>query len=92
MNVWEALIEVEKAQSEYMKSSKLRQSMEAITLEFQKSGLDLPDIPGREVAPENYESAFQKFITRVLGAEHGTAPKETFPIGISPFSACFAFL
>ncbi len=67
-NVWQVLNEVEKADSEYMRSSKLRQAMETITQEFSASGVTLPPVPGKEVRPQEYETAFQKFIVRVLGA------------------------
>ncbi|MGB7294812.1 MAG: helix-turn-helix domain-containing protein [Candidatus Aminicenantales bacterium] len=67
-NVWGVLGEVDKTESEYMRSSKLRESMETISREFAKSGLDVPPVPGPEIAPENYEKEFQNFIMRVLGA------------------------
>ncbi len=68
MNVWDVLGEVDKAPSDYMRSSRLRESMETISREFVKSGLDVPAIPGPEIAPEKYEKEFQNFIMRVLGA------------------------
>jgi hypothetical protein len=68
MNVWNVLVEADKTQSDYMRSSKLREGMETISREFLKSGLDVPQIPGIEVGPEKYERAFQNFIIRVLGA------------------------
>lgn len=68
MNVWDVLGEVEKTESEYMRSSKLRESMETINREFVKSGLDVPVVPGLEIPPEKYEKEFQNFIMRVLGA------------------------
>jgi len=67
-NVWAVLNEVEETESDYMRSSKLRQAMETISVEFLKSGLSLPPIPGKEVRPERYETEFRNFITRVLGA------------------------
>ena len=69
MNVWSVLNEVEKSKSDYMRSSKLREAMETISLEFEKSQLILPPIPGREVRPARYEEEFQNFIKRVLGVE-----------------------
>lgn len=71
-NVWSVLNEAEKADSDYMRSSKLRQAMETISLEFLKSGLALSPIPGKDVGPEKYEKEFQNFITKVLGARSGT--------------------
>jgi hypothetical protein len=67
-NVWDILYEVDKAESEYMRSSKLRESMEIISREFIKSGLDVPAVPGPEIAPDKYEKEFQNFIMKVLGA------------------------
>jgi len=66
--VWNVLNEVEKTDSSYMKSSKLREAMETITTEFSRSGLEHPPVPGPDVKPDKYEKEFQSFITRVLGA------------------------
>jgi len=71
-NVWNILNEIEKSKSDYMRSSKLREAMEEISLEFEKSRLDLPPVPGREVKPSEYEEEFQNFIIKVLGARNGT--------------------
>jgi hypothetical protein len=73
MNVWNILNEVEKSKSEYMRSSKLKESMETISLEFEKSQLVLPPIPDRNIMPEKYEEAFQSFITKVLGVGSGAS-------------------
>jgi hypothetical protein len=54
--------------SDYMRSSRLRDSLEAVGSEFSKSGLDIPPIPGRDVRPEDYEKAFEAFIIHVFGA------------------------
>lgn len=72
INVWDVLNEVEKTKSDYMRSSKLRQAMEIIAVEFSKSELDLPSIPNRDIRPERYEEEFQNFIAKVLGARSGT--------------------
>ena len=69
MSVWEILQEIEKTKSDYMRSSKLRDAMEAISIEFSKSKLDLPSIPGSGVRPEKFEEEFQNFITKVLGTK-----------------------
>jgi hypothetical protein len=69
MSVWEVLQEIEKTKSDYMRSSKLREAMDTIGIEFSKSRLDLPSIPGSDVRPERYEEEFQTFIAKVLGAE-----------------------
>lgn len=67
-NVWQVLNEVEKVDSDYMRSSKLRQAMETVTQEFSASGVTLPPVPGKEVRPQEYEAEFQKFVKRILGA------------------------
>src|SRR4030042_2415456 len=55
-NVWNALNEMrEEGISDYLRSSKLRDSMETIGSEFLKSGLDIPPIPGKNCRPEAYE-------------------------------------
>jgi hypothetical protein len=72
--VWNVLNEVEVDTSDYMRSSKLREAMETVSLEFANSGLDLPAVPGSNVPPENYEEEFQKFIIKVLGARSAPNP------------------
>ena len=44
------------------------ESLEALGNEFSKSGLDIPLIPGKEVRPEEYETAFEAFSIHVFGA------------------------
>lgn len=75
LSAWNVLNEVGKIPSDYMRSSKLREAMETIGLEFSKSGLDLPPVPGPEVAPDRYEQEFQTFISKVLGARPRQRPK-----------------
>jgi hypothetical protein len=70
--VWEALLEIGDAKSEYMKSSKLRDAMELVGNEFARSGVDISPIPGRGIRPENYSKAFENFIMKVFGAEEAT--------------------
>ncbi|RKX69772.1 hypothetical protein DRP43_04055 [candidate division TA06 bacterium] len=67
MNVWQVLNEVKEIESDYMRSSKLRKSMETISFEFKNSQLVLPPIPGKDVSPARYEEEFQNFIKRVIG-------------------------
>lgn len=67
--VWETLLEIRETTSEYMKSSKLRESMEAVGDEFAKTGIDIPPIPGKGVRPEDYAKAFEDFIIKVFGAK-----------------------
>ena len=69
LTVWTALLEIGETESEYIKSSKLRDAMELVGNEFAQSGIDIPPIPGRGVRPENYVKAFEDFIIRVFGAE-----------------------
>lgn len=67
-NVWNALNEMrEEGISDYMRSSKLRDSMETVGSEFLKSGLDIPPIPGKNIKPQEYEKAFEAFITKLFG-------------------------
>lgn len=66
--VWAALNELAREElSDYMRSSKLRDSMETVGNEFLKSGLDIPPIPGRDIKPQEYEKAFEAFITKLFG-------------------------
>lgn len=69
LKVWATLLEIGETQSEYVKSSKLRDAMELVGNEFAQSGIDIPPIPGRNVRPENYAKAFEEFINRVFGVE-----------------------
>jgi len=67
--VWATLNEIGKeGMSDYMRSSKLRDSLEVVGSEFAKSGLDIPPVPGKDVRPEAYEKAFEEFIVNVFGA------------------------
>jgi hypothetical protein len=67
--VWGALNEISKEEmSDYMRNSRLRDSLEMVGSEFAKSGLDIPPIPGTDVRPEQYEKAFEEFIIKVFGA------------------------
>jgi len=67
--LWAALNEISKEEmSDYMRSSKLRDSLEMVGTEFAKSGLDIPPIPGMDVRPEMYEKTFEEFIIKVFGA------------------------
>jgi hypothetical protein len=50
-----------------MRSSKLRDSMETVGNEFLKSGLDIPPVPGRNIKLQEYEKAFEAFITKLFG-------------------------
>jgi len=67
-NIWAVLNELSKEGiSDYMRSSKLRDSMETVGNEFLKSGLDIPPIPGKNIKPQEYEKAFETFIIKVFG-------------------------
>lgn len=67
--VWNVLKEIEAPEtSDYMKSSKLHEAMEVfIAGEFEKSGLDIPPAPGKDITIEEYAKAFEEFIKRILG-------------------------
>lgn len=71
-SVWNVFKEVEKTTSQYMKSSKLREAMETISMEFAKSNIGLPVILGRDTKPEVYEEEFNNFIKGVLETKYGT--------------------
>jgi 3-methyladenine DNA glycosylase Tag len=58
-----------------MRSSKLREAMETISLEFTKSNLGFPLILDKNIRPEKYEEAFQDFIIQVLGAKSGSTSR-----------------
>ena len=67
--VWSTLNEISREEvSDYMRSSKLRDSLEMVGSEFAKSGLDIPPVPGKEVRPVEYKKAFEEFIIKVFGA------------------------
>ena len=66
--IWSVLNEVSREGiSDYMRSSKLRDALEVVGSEFSRSGLDIPSIPGKNLRPQEYEQAFEAFITRVFG-------------------------
>ena len=66
--VWSTLNEINIDEiSDYMRSSKLRDSLEQVGNEFLKSGLDIPPIPGKDVKPDEYEKAFETFLIKVFG-------------------------
>ncbi len=67
--VWTAMNEISKDEiSDYMRSSRLRDSLELVGNEFSRSGLDIPPVPGTDVRPEEFEKAFEAFIIKVFGA------------------------
>ncbi len=70
--VWSILNEIDMTKSNYLKSSKLREAMESISIEFQKSKINLPKIPDSNVKPSLYRTEFENFIKKVLGAEYET--------------------
>ena len=67
--MWAVLNEIDQGDlSDYMRSSKLRDSFEMVGNEFTKSGLDIPPRPGKNVGPEEYEKSFESFVISVFGA------------------------
>jgi len=74
--IWSTLNEIGKeGMSDYMRSSKLRDSLEVVGAEFAKSGLDIPSIPGSDVSSSVYEKVFEEFIMKVFGASYGGTGK-----------------
>ena len=67
------LDDVAGTKSDYMRSSKLRQAMEGISIKLLASGLDLPPVPSKNIRSDKYEEEFQNFITKVLGAKSGAS-------------------
>ncbi len=68
--IWSTLNEIGKEEiSDYMRSSKLRDSMEVVGSEFAKSGLDISSVPGSDVRTGEYEKAFEEFIINIFGAK-----------------------
>lgn len=68
--VWVTLNEIDKKRTtDYMRSSKLRDSLKLVGNAFAKSGLDISAIPGIDVRPEMYEKAFEAFIIKVFGTK-----------------------
>ena len=72
-NVLNILDDVAGTKSDYMRSSKLRQAMEGISIKLLASGLDLPPVPSKNIRSDKYEEEFQNFITKVLGAKSGAS-------------------
>jgi len=67
---WAALNETSReGLSDYMRSSRLRDSFELVANEFSKSGLAIPALPGSNVSPQDFEKAFETFILQVFGAQ-----------------------
>jgi len=67
---WRAINEASReGLSDYMRSSRLRDSFELVANEFSRSGLDIPSLPGSDVSPQEYEKAFESFILQVFGAQ-----------------------
>jgi len=71
-DVWDVLCEIEKPNSDYMKSSKLRQAMEEIRCKFLIRGIVTAVPPDIHTPVNKYEKEFQSFIKKVLGAKDGT--------------------
>jgi len=68
--IWSALTEMGREElSDYMRSSRLRDSLELVSAEFSRSGLDIPAMPGKDIKPKEYENAFESFIVQVFGAK-----------------------
>jgi hypothetical protein len=66
----DALWLIKPSDSDYLQTSKLRDSMEMIGAQVSRSGLDLPPPPGGSLKPDEYEKEFIRFISSLLGAHH----------------------
>ncbi len=69
--IWKVLEEVSATESEYLKSSKLREAMESLRNELANTGLELSSFPAEGIKPEDYEEVFYRFITSLLGSNRG---------------------
>jgi len=66
--VWAVLNEIgNEGISDYMRSSKLRDSFEIVVGELSKCGIDIPSFPTRDIRPEEYEKAFESFLIKIFG-------------------------
>jgi hypothetical protein len=67
-NAWEAVDSSAASESQYMRSSTLRESIDSISSEIARSGLAASPPPGPDVPPDRFEDEFQSFILSILGA------------------------
>jgi hypothetical protein len=67
-SAWNVVNISEASDSEYMRSSILRESIEAISMEIARSGLAASPPPGPDVPPDQFEEEFQRFIMSIVGA------------------------
>jgi hypothetical protein len=71
-NAWAVVNSSEASDSEYMRSSILRESIEAISMEIARSGLAASPPPQPDVPPDQFEEEFQRFIMSIVGAGNET--------------------
>jgi hypothetical protein len=69
-NAWEVVNSSEASDSDYMRSSILRESIDAISMEIARSGLAVSPPPGPDVPPDQFEEEFQRFIMSIVGARN----------------------
>jgi hypothetical protein len=66
-NAWDVVNNSEASDSNYMRSSILRDSIDAISTEIARSGLAASPPPQPDVTPDQFEAEYQKFILSILG-------------------------
>jgi hypothetical protein len=71
-NAWEVVDSGAASDSQYMRSSILRESIDSISREIARSGLAASPPPGPDVPPDRFEEEFQRFILSILGAGNET--------------------
>jgi hypothetical protein len=71
-NVWEVVASSATSDSQYMRSSILREAIDSISREISRSGLAASPPPGPDVPPDRFEEEFQRFILSILGVGNET--------------------
>lgn len=67
-HIWNTIEELASGkESDYMKSSKLQDSMEVVAQEFARSGYDLPRIPTMGIPPDLHQKVALKFLGNIFG-------------------------
>ncbi len=57
---------ISETDSDYIRSSKMRQSMDTIVKRLMESEMELPPFPGPNIPPRKYEKEFKEFISKIL--------------------------
>lgn len=67
-HIWNTIDELSSGkESDYMKSSKLQDSMEIVSQEFARSGYDLPRMPTMGIPSELHQKVALKFLGKIFG-------------------------